>query len=206
VTLALDAFALEVALRPERERAAARGLSLRSYLIRSTDPASSTNVVGGGCAVVGGVVAIVGLALSEVTGSPAPDAVAGGLIGLLLLVSSVLLLQRNRELLSGRGVPPSMVREMSRIIARQDGGGPCPGSVRRRDRTTEPDRRGDMIFASDLDVPTVEETIVCSVAVLRQRWPSIEYVYLTPVNEARLRGAVRSSAHASDGRGPGRWQ
>jgi divalent metal cation (Fe/Co/Zn/Cd) transporter len=48
VTLALDAFALEVALRPERERAAAHGVTLRSYLYRSADPASTTNVVGGG--------------------------------------------------------------------------------------------------------------------------------------------------------------
>jgi cation diffusion facilitator family transporter len=195
VTVLLDAFALEVALRPERERAAARGVSLRSYLYQSTDPASTTNVVGGGCAVIGGLVAIVGLALSEVTGSRAPDAVAGGLIGLLLLASSVLLLQTNRDLLSGRGVPPAMVRQMSRIVAEQDGVVGVPDLFALVIGPSSLIVDGDVIFADDLDVPAVEKTIMRCVAALRRRWPPIEYVYLTPVPEARPRGAPGSGGH-----------
>ena len=57
-TIALDAFALEIALRPLREQATGRGISLRSYLGRSTDPAPTTVVVGQGCAVIGGVTAV----------------------------------------------------------------------------------------------------------------------------------------------------
>jgi len=202
VTVALDAFALEVALRPERERAAARGVSLRSYLYRSTDPASTTNVVGGGCAVVGGVAAIAGLALTEVTGSPVPDAVAGGLIGLLLLAASVLLLQTNRDLLSGRGVPPPMVRQMSRVIAEQDGvvGVPDLFAVVIGPSSLIVD--GDVIFADDLDVPSLEKTIMRCVAALKERWPAIEYVYLMPVPKARPRRVVRSGTPAVDGKKP----
>jgi hypothetical protein len=50
-------------------------------------------------------------------GTLIPDIVAGALIGLLLLFASVLLLRTNQELISGRGVPPSMVSEMSGVIA-----------------------------------------------------------------------------------------
>lgn len=197
VTLALDGLALEIALRPERERAAARAIPLHMYLYQSTDPAATTNVVGGGCAVIGGIVAMTGLALTEVTGSPAPDAAAGGLIGLLLLAASVLLLRTNRDLLSGRGVSPAMVRQMSRVIAGQDGVvgvtdlfaiviGPSSLIV-----------NGDVILAEDLDVPMVEKTIANCRSTLRQHWPSIEYAYLTPVPRARPRRDIRLRSRPS---------
>jgi divalent metal cation (Fe/Co/Zn/Cd) transporter len=120
-TVTLDALALEITLRPVHEQAARRVVSLRHYLRRSTDPASTTNVVGGGCAIFGGVTAIAGLVLCEVTGSPSPDAVATALIGLLLLIASAFLLGTNRDLLSGRGLPPPTVRQMSRVIAAHAG-------------------------------------------------------------------------------------
>lgn len=100
-TVALDAFALQIAVRPIREQAAGLGVSLRNYLRRSTDPASTTNVVGGGCAVIGGVTAASGLVLSQVTISPAPDTEASALIGLLLLFASVLLLGRTASFCPG---------------------------------------------------------------------------------------------------------
>ena len=84
-TVVLDAFALQIGLRPVRERPAGRGVSLRDYLRRSTDPASTTIVVGGGCSVIGGITATAGLVLSEVSRSQAPDTAASALIGLLLL-------------------------------------------------------------------------------------------------------------------------
>ncbi len=189
-TVALDAFALEVALRPVREQAARRGVSLRDCLRRSTDPASTTNVVGGGCAVIGGVTAIAGLALSEVTGSQAPDTVASALIGLLLLAASVFLLRTNRELLSGRGVPPAVVRQMSGVIAAQAGVVDVPDLFAIVIGPSSLIVDGDVTFADDLDVPAVEETIVRCIAALRERWPPIEYIYLTPVPKARPRRAA----------------
>lgn len=197
VTLALDAFALEVALRPERERAAARAVPLRRYLYQSTDPAATTNVVGGGCAVIGGLVAIAGLALTQVTGSPAPDAVAGGLIGLLLLAASVLLLQTNRDLLSGRGVSPAMVWRMSQVVAEQDGVVGVPDLFAIVIGPTSLIVNGDVILADDLDVPAVEKTIANCRAALMQHWPPIEYAYLTPVPAARPRRAILSRSRPS---------
>lgn len=130
-TIALDGFALEVALGPVRKDAASRGRTVITHLQTSTDPAGVTVVVGGGCAVAGGAVAVLGLALSQLAGTPTPDTVASALIGLLLLGSSVLLLRTNRDLLSGRGVPLPMLREMSRA----DGGFPL---VRRAQGTASP--------------------------------------------------------------------
>jgi cation diffusion facilitator family transporter len=196
-TVVLDACALEIGLRPVREQAAGRGLSLRDYLRRSTDPASTTVVVGGGCSVIGGIMATAGLVLSEVTGNPAPDTVASALIGLLLLLASVLLLQTNRGLLSGRGVPPPMLREMSQVIAEQAGVVCVPDLFAIVVGPSSLVVDGDVIFADDLNVPALEHTILHCVHVLRERWPKIKYVYLTPVGKPRPTRAARSGALAA---------
>jgi cation diffusion facilitator family transporter len=201
-TIALDAFALEIALRPLREKATGRGISLRSYLGRSTDPAPTTVVVGQGCAVIGGVTAAAGLALNEVTGNPAPDAVASALIGLLLLVASFLLLRTNRDLLSGRGVEPSMLREMSRVIAAQAGVVDVPDLFAIVIGPSNLIVDGDVTFANDLDLPAVEQTILHCIHALRERWPKIRYVYLTPVGKPRPSRAARSGARVVDGTKP----
>ncbi len=191
-TVVLDAFALEIGLRPVREQAVGRGASLRDYLGRSTDPASTTVVVAGGCSVSSGITATAGLVLSEVTGNPAPDTVASALIGLLLL-ASVLLLRKNRDLLSGRGVAPSMLRDMSQVIVEQPGVVAVPDLFAIVVGPSSLVVDGDVIFAHDLDVPAVEHTILHCIHVLRERWPKIKYVYLTPVGKPRPTRAARSA-------------
>jgi xanthosine utilization system XapX-like protein len=198
----LGGFALEIGLRPVREQAARRGISLRDQLGRSTDPASTTVVVGGGCSVIGGITATAGLVLSEVSRSPAPDTVASALIGLLLLLASVLLLRTNRDLLSGRGVPAPMLREMSQVIAEQPGVVAVPDLFAIVVGPSSLVVDGDVIFAHDLDVPAVEQIILHCVHVLRERWPKIKYVYLTPVGNARPTRAVGSGVLAVGGKKP----
>jgi divalent metal cation (Fe/Co/Zn/Cd) transporter len=182
---------------------AALGIFLGGGVLgRSTDPASTTVVVGGGCSVIGGITATAGLVLSEVTGSPAPDTVASALIGLLLLLASVLLLRTNRDLLSGRGVPPPMLREMSQVIAEQPGVVDVPDLFAIVIGPSSLVVDGDVTFARDLDVPAVEQTILHCIHVLRERWPKIKYVYLTPVGKARPTRAARSGALAADRKQP----
>jgi cation diffusion facilitator family transporter len=193
-TIVLDVFAVEVALRPLRHQAAGQRISLRTHMHRSTDPASTTVVVGGGCAVIGGVIAMAGLAVSQQTGSGTPDTVASALIGLLLLVASVVLLRTNRELLTGRGVSLPMQREMRNIVKAQKGVVDVPDLFAVVVGPSSLIVDGDVTFAADLNVPAVEESIMRSAAALRERWPSIEYVYLTPVPAARPRRAGRSLA------------
>ena len=191
-TIALDAVALEVALRPLGQRTAGRGISLRIAMQRSTDPAIITVIVGGGCAGIGGLIAAVGLVVSQVTGSAIPDTVATALIGLLLLVASVLLLQTNRELLTGRGVSRPMLSEMRKIIAAQAGVDDVPDLFAVVIWPSSLIVDGDVTFADAMDVPAVEQTIKAAAVAFRERWPSIEYIYLTPVPEARSRRAERS--------------
>jgi cation diffusion facilitator family transporter len=196
-TVALNAFTLVIALRPIRLQAAGLGISLRTQAERSTDPAAMTVVVGGACAIVGAAAATAGLVASQVTGSPAPDTVSSAFIGLVLLVASVILLRTNRALLSGRGVPLQMLREMRAIVAAQPGIVAVPDLFAVVVGPSSLIVDGDVTFADDLTVPGVEEAIVHSAAALRERWPSIDYVYLTPVSQARSRRARRTRKKTS---------
>ena len=189
-TIVLDVIALEVALRPARREAERRGIRLRTLIRNSTDPAATTVLVGGGSAVVGGVVALLGLLLSQLAGSATPDTIASLVIGLLLLLTSGFLLRTNRELLSGRGVPPTMLRAMRGIVAAQAGVADVADLFAVVVGPSSLIVNGDVIFNDELDVPAVEATIRRSADELRKRWPSIDYVYLTPVPTRRVaRGA-----------------
>jgi cation diffusion facilitator family transporter len=195
ITIAMDAVSLAVALGPLRARRARTGRSFRAEMQQSTDPAVITVVVGGGCAVIGGLLAAVGLMLSQLTGSPLPDTLATALIGLLLLVASVLLLRTNRELLTGRGVSRPMLREMRNIIGAQTGIVHVPDLFAVVIGPSSLIVDGDVTFSTTLSVSAVEQSIKSAAAALRERWPSIEYVYLTPVAEARSRRARGSTGH-----------
>jgi cation diffusion facilitator family transporter len=199
-TVSMDAFALGVSLRPLRKQAAGRGISLRSHFRRSTDPASSTVVLAGGGEVIGGFVAAAGLVSSQLARSALPDAVASALIGVLLLVVSVLLLRSNRELLTGRGLSPHLVGEMRQVVRAQPGVLDVPDlfAVVVGPQSFIVD--GDVTFEDDLDVPAVEKIIAATAVALRERWPSIEYLYLTPVPGARPRRLARSGLRPPSGK------
>jgi cation diffusion facilitator family transporter len=192
-TVSLDAFALVVAMKPMRLEAATRDISLRAQARRSTDPAALTVVIGGACAVIGAVVAAAGLVTSQLTGSAAPDTVASAFIGLVLLVASIILLRANRALLSGRGVPIYMLREMNRVVAARPGIVAVPDLFAVVVGPSSLIVDGDVIFSDELTVPDVEQAIIGAAAALRARWPSVDYVYLTPVPKARSRRAARAA-------------
>lgn len=190
-TAAMDASAVVVGLRPLREQAALRGISSRAYLRINTDPAAATVVVGGGCAVVGAFVAGTGLAISEVTNNPLSDTIASALIGLLLFVASVLLLKTNRALLTGRGVGPALLSEMRKVIAHQPGVSDVPDLFAVVVGPLSLVVDGDVTFDHGIDVSEVESSIASAASELRERWPMIQYIYLTPVAMKRPRGQAR---------------
>ena len=205
VTVVFDGFALETGLRPLRRQVAGRGISLRTLVRHSTDPAATTVVVGGASGLIGGLVAVVGLVVSQDTGSATPDTVASMLIGLLLLGASAFLLHSNRELLAGRGVPVSMSRSMRGVVAAQRGVVDVPDLFAVVLGPSSLIVNGDVVFDDDLGVPAVEDAISRSAAVLAQRWPSIDYVYLTPVPRARFsRGGLQFRAMGPSDRDPAR--
>lgn len=69
-----------------------------------------------GTAVLGVLLALIGLGLAERTGNPAWDGAASVAIGLLLGVSAVFLINRNRRLLLGPAPPSESVARMLAVL------------------------------------------------------------------------------------------
>lgn len=187
VTVVLDAFALWIALRPYADGSGVPGVSLLRRIRRASDPAAVTVIVGNASGVIGGILAAIGLAGRELSGSPLPDAIASAFIGLVLVAASIALLRTNRELLTGRGVPVHLLNEMRAAVAGERGVVSVPDLFAVLVGPSSLLVAADITLDDELGVPEVETAIKNASATLRARWPAVTYVYLTPVSTARPR-------------------
>ena len=188
--IALDSVALVVGLRPVRLRAVERHMHLADFLWRGTDPAVTSVVLGSAAGLAGGLIAAAGLLGLQATGNTFVDAVASALIGLVLLTASVVLLNTNRALLTGRGVSPTLIAHIRDVVAAQPGVVAVPDIFAVVVGPSSLIVDGDVIFDDELDVPQVEGIIVAAAAGLRARWPAVSYVYLNPVSTLRPRTGI----------------
>jgi cation diffusion facilitator family transporter len=98
----LDGTSWLSSVRQLRREARVRGVRFRRHLRSTTDTAVTAVFYEDAAALVGNVIALAGLGLHQLLGSPAPDAVAGIAIGLLLAAIGLRLAARNRALLTNR--------------------------------------------------------------------------------------------------------
>ena len=110
IVLAL-AFVLEGisflrSVRQARPVAELLGHDLIEEVFATSDPTLRAVFAEDSAALVGIVIAAVGLAAHQATGSSTPDAVGSILVGLLLAVVAVVLINRNRQLLVGEEANP----------------------------------------------------------------------------------------------------
>ncbi len=112
VVLAL-AFVLEGIsfLRSVRQARAAGelfGFDLIEEVMATSDPTLRAVFFEDAAALVGLVIATIGLAANQATGSSTPDAVGSILVGVLLAVVAVVLINRNRQFLVGEEADPQV--------------------------------------------------------------------------------------------------
>jgi len=187
VSIVLDGVPFLAALHETRARARGKGRTLRQHFRGTTEPATVTELIANGIGVAGGVLALVALVLVEATGSVVPDAIASALIGAALVIAAVALTQRNRALLTGRGVHPDVLQRMHTVVADEPSIVDVPDLFAVVVGPSELIVDGDVTLRDELNVPQVEAAIDRAAADLRQHWPEIRYVYLTPVPERRPR-------------------
>ncbi|QSQ21554.1 cation diffusion facilitator family transporter [Pyxidicoccus parkwayensis] len=101
---------LVFAVRGMLEAASGLGMPFFRYVREKADPAAVAILLEDGAAVLGLVLATVGILLAYLTGNPVFDAAASIIVGLLLGVIAVYLMVENRELLLGRAVPEETER------------------------------------------------------------------------------------------------
>ena len=102
-------------------RAQAKGTPFWQALDRSKDPTTYTVLAEDSAALVGLLVAALGIYLSHALDMPALDGVASVVIGVLLAGVAVLLISQARGLLIGEGIRPETARAIRAIALAQAG-------------------------------------------------------------------------------------
>jgi cation diffusion facilitator family transporter len=113
----LDGTSWLASVRQLRREATARGVRFRQHLRSTTDTAVTAVYYEDTAALFGNAIALAGLGLHQLLGSPAPDAAAGIVIGLLLAAIGLRLAARNRMLLTNHSESPAVLERIRDLLA-----------------------------------------------------------------------------------------
>ena len=108
VSACLEGWSFSQSVRQARPEAKSMQRDLLQHVMATSDPTLRAVFAEDAAALIGLVVAAVGLALAQWTGSPVPDALGSIAIGLLLGVVALILINRNRRFLVGQEVDPRL--------------------------------------------------------------------------------------------------
>ena len=190
VAFVLEGSSLLKAVRQVRGTARRRGISARRYLRTTTDTTIKAVTFEDSAALVGLVLAALGLLLEQLTGDPLWDGLSAILIGVLLVAVAVSLARANISLLIGQAVPESVERELRAEITAMDQVDAVPFLL------TSVVGPGQLLiaakvdFADDATVADIERAADEAERRLVARHPGVRYVFLDPTRgdeRARVR-------------------
>jgi divalent metal cation (Fe/Co/Zn/Cd) transporter len=120
VSFVLEGASFLKAVKQVRGAAGKWGVSPKQYLQRTTDTTVKAVTFEDAAALVGLVLAALGLLLEQLTGDPLWDGISAVLIGILLVVVAYSLATANKSLLIGQSASPRIERELREEIAALD--------------------------------------------------------------------------------------
>ena len=117
VAFLADGISLLQSVRQARSDARERGRDVWYHLLRSSDPTVRAVVVEDSAALIGIVIAAVGLLLSSHLHSGRPDAIASLFIGVLMAITAFGLGRPLADFLVGKSLPPNLLAEIRDVVA-----------------------------------------------------------------------------------------
>ena len=178
--LVAEGISLARAVRQTRAEAREAGRPHLEFVRRSRDPTTKTVLFEDTAAVVGVVLALAGVAASQVTGDPRWDGVASLAIAVLLAVVAVGLGHQTYELLIGQAAEPEERRAIEGVLGRH------PGVMAVGDLFTMVLAPDQVLVAAHIDVDDdlegddVEQMAQDLEEDLRREVPSVAQVFLDP--------------------------
>ena len=106
ISFVLEGISFLRSVRQAKPTAELLDRDLIGAVMATSDPTLRAVFAEDSAALIGLVIAAVGLGLHELTGSSTPDAVGSILVGVLLAVVATILIDRNREFLIGQEADP----------------------------------------------------------------------------------------------------
>jgi cation diffusion facilitator family transporter len=178
-----------------RREAAVAGRPARTHLRSEAEPALRAVVWEDGVALVGLVLAALGLALDEMTGSQVWDAIASLAIAGLLVVVAYGLGRQNMEHLIGKAVAPDMQRGITDLIRGTDGVDQVLELLTMRLAPDQVLVAARVDLADDFSPEELEMAADVVERRIREEYPEVRHVFLdpTPGEDAVTRtGSVRN--------------
>ncbi|SCL22511.1 cation diffusion facilitator family transporter [Micromonospora pallida] len=193
VSFGIESVSLARAVRQVRRQSYRWRTTPRRFLRLTADTTVKAVFLEDSAALVGLLLAALGVGLSELTGDELYDGIASILIGLLLLIVATILAHSNVSLLVGRAVPARMRHEIEHDLA----GLP---TVHRIDTLLTMQLGPDDIlvaakvdFHDDATGADIEAVADEAERRLTGRYPEIRYVFLDPTRS--LPGASGHARH-----------
>jgi cation diffusion facilitator family transporter len=170
-----------------REFNAARaGKSWWQALTSTKDATTVIVLLENGAAMVGIILAGVGLALSQLTGDPRFDCIASIAIGLLLGLVAIFLAREAKGLLIGEAADPELIAGLRRVIAR-DGVMGIGEIMTLHNAPSQIVAAINVDFDNRLSAGDVERMIDQMEREIQQEFPSIYRLYVRPHEDAGLK-------------------
>ncbi|MCT9819942.1 cation diffusion facilitator family transporter [Microbacterium sp. W1N] len=117
----LEGVSFLQALRQSRRQARHAERDLLDHVMRTSDPTLRAVFFEDAAALIGLVIAFVGILLHQITGSAVPDALGSILVGVLLAVVAITLIRQNTRYLVGASVDPAVrAAALRRLTAHPD--------------------------------------------------------------------------------------
>jgi len=180
LAMVFEAFAWWIAFKAFR---ATKGdLGYMEAVRRSKDPTLFTVLFEDSAAMLGLIVAMVGIALGQALDMPVLDGVASVLIGVILALTAALLAYEAKGLLIGEGVEPEIKRGIEAVIADQQG-------ILRLNELRSMHLGPEEVlltisvdFSSDMTADQVEETISEIEKHIKTRYPEVKRIFIEAQN------------------------
>ena len=192
VSFVLEGTSLLKALRQVRGSARRWGTTPRRYLAATTDTTVKAVTFEDSAALVGLVLAALGLFLEQVTGSAVWDGLAALAIGVLLLLVAGSLARANVSLLIGRSLPRRLEDELRAEIAGLDQVVDVPVLLTTVIGPGQVIVSAKVDFADEVTVVDIERASDEAERRLVARYPGVRYVFLDPTPGD---GRARAAAH-----------
>jgi cation diffusion facilitator family transporter len=165
VAFILEGTSLMQAIRQLRREANSFDADLLEYALQTSDPTVRAVFAEDSAALIGIAIAFLGILLHQLTGEVLWDAIGSILVGVLLGVVAVVLIDRNRQFLTGE---PGSPRIRDALVARLDGY-PEVATVRFLRPEFIGPKRLFVIASVDLVGDSVESTVAKTLRMLEHR-------------------------------------
>lgn len=121
IAFLLEGISFLQSTRQAKAEAARIDRDLLEHVLATSDPTLRAVFAEDAAALVGILIAFLGVGLHELTGSSVPDAVGSILVGVLLGAVSILLIDRNRRFIVGEAVAPALrTAALQRLLAEKE--------------------------------------------------------------------------------------